>query len=54
MAEDSSKDRAHIVAFASRSILLMNILHQMSLVKSAVAERGTIEVVLQEADRWVG
>jgi hypothetical protein len=54
MAEDSSKDRAHIVAFASRSILLMNILHQMSLVKSATAEKGTIEVVLQEADRWVG
>lgn len=54
MSEDSSKDRARIVAFASRPILLMNILHQMSLVKSAVSDKGTIEVALQETDRWVG
>ena len=54
LAEDSSKDKARIVAFASRPILLMNILHQMSLVKSVTAEKGTIEVMLQEADRWVG
>ncbi len=54
MSEDSSKDKARIVAFASRPILLMNILHQMSLVKSVVADKGTIEVALQETDRWVG
>ncbi len=54
MSEDSSKDKAKIVAFASRPILLMNVLHQMSLVKSAVADKGTIEVALQETDRWVG
>ena len=54
MSEDSSKDKARIVAFASRPILVMNILHQMSLVKSAVADKGTIEVALQETDRWVG
>jgi hypothetical protein len=54
MADDSSKDKARIVAFASRPILLMNILHQMSLVRTATADKGTIEVVLQETDRWVG
>ena len=42
------------MAFASRPILLMNILHQMSLVRTATADKGTIEVVLQETDRWVG
>ncbi len=54
MSEDSSKDKARIVAFASRPILLMNVLHQMSLVKSVVADKGTLEVALQETDRWVG
>ena len=54
MTDDSSKDKVKIVAFASRPIPLLNILQQMSLVKSAVEEDNNIQVVLQDADRWIG
>jgi len=54
VADDSAKDKTRIVAFASRPLPLLNILHQMSLVKSAVADDEGIRVTLQESDRWVG
>jgi hypothetical protein len=53
-ADDYSKDRARLVAFASRPIILMNILRQMSLVKGISVEKGTVMVSLQDPDRWVG
>ncbi len=54
MADDSAKDKVKIVAFASKPMPLLNILQQMSLVKSAVEEDNNIQVVLQDADRWIG
>jgi hypothetical protein len=54
MTEDLSKERARLVAFAGRPVPLLATLHQMSLVKTAIAEKGTIEVVLQDVDRWIG
>jgi protein-tyrosine-phosphatase len=54
MADDYSKDKARMVAFVNRPMPLLAALHQMSLVKSAVAEKGSIEIVLQDVDRWVG
>jgi hypothetical protein len=54
MTDDSAKDKVKIVAFASRPIPLLNILQQMSLVKSAFEEDNNIQVVLQDADRWIG
>lgn len=54
LADDTARDRTRIVAFASRPILLLNILHQMSMVKSVVADEESVKVVLQDADRWVG
>jgi hypothetical protein len=52
--DDYSKDRARVVAFASRPIILMNILNQMALVKSVVVDKSAIQIVLQDPDRWVG
>jgi hypothetical protein len=52
--DDYSKDKARIVAFASRPIILMNILNQMSLVKGVTADKSSIQIVLQDPDRWVG
>ena len=54
MADDASKEKLKIVAFANRPLQILSILHQMSIVKSVVADQDTIEVVLQEADRWIG
>ena len=54
VADDSAKDKTKIVAFASRPLPLLNILHQMSLVKSAVADDDGVRVVLQETDQWLG
>lgn len=54
LADDTARDRTRIVAFASRPILLLNILHQMSMVKSVVTDEESVKVVLQDADRWVG
>jgi membrane-associated HD superfamily phosphohydrolase len=52
--DDYSKERARVVAFASRPIILMNILNQMALVKSVVVDKNAIQIVLQDPDRWVG
>jgi hypothetical protein len=54
MTDEASKDKLKIVAFVSKPLPLLNILQQMSLVKSAVGENGQIEIVLQDTDRWVG
>lgn len=54
MTDEATKDKLKIVAFVSKPLPLLNILHQMSLVKSATGEDGQIEVVLQDTDRWVG
>jgi hypothetical protein len=52
--DDYSKERARVVAFASRPMILMNILNQMALVKSVVVDKNAIQIVLQDPDRWVG
>ncbi len=54
MTDEAAKDKLKIVAFISKPLPLLNILQQMSLVKSATGENGQIEVVLQDTDRWVG
>lgn len=54
MTDEATKDKLKIVAFVSKPLPLLNILQQMSLVKSAVGENGQIEIVLQDTDRWVG
>ena len=54
VADDSAKDKTKIVAFASRPLPLLTILHQMTLVKSAVADDEGIRVALQDSDQWVG
>ena len=54
MTDEATKDKLKIVAFVSKPLPLLNILHQMSLVKSATGEDGQIEVILQDTDRWVG
>ncbi len=54
MTDDFGKDRAKVVVFINRPMPLLGILQQMSLVKSAAGDGATIEVVLEEADRWVG
>jgi hypothetical protein len=54
VADDSAKDKTKIVAFASRPLPLLSILHQMTLVKGAVADDDGIRVSLQETDHWVG
>jgi hypothetical protein len=52
--DDYSKESTRVVAFASRPIILMNILNQMALVKSVVVDKNAIQIVLQDPDRWVG
>jgi hypothetical protein len=54
MADDSSKDKVKIVAYISRPLPLLNILQQMSIVKSATGDDNNIEIFLQDADRWIG
>ncbi len=54
MTDDYSKDKARVVAFAGKPIPLLATLHQMALVKSAVVEKGTVEIALQDVDRWIG
>jgi hypothetical protein len=52
--DDSAKDRTKIVAYANHPLMILNVLHQMSLVRSAMADDDTIKVVLHEGDTWVG
>ncbi len=54
LVDDSAKDRAKIVAYANQPLPILNVLHQMSLVRSAIADEDTIKVVLQDSDAWVG
>jgi hypothetical protein len=55
MTDDSLKDRCRIVTFANRPIAILDVLHQMALVKNAIIlQENTIEIVLQDSDRWVG
>jgi F0F1-type ATP synthase membrane subunit b/b' len=54
MVDDSAKDRTKIVAYANQPLPIMNVLHQMSMVRSAMADEDTIKVVLHEGDTWVG
>jgi hypothetical protein len=54
MTDEAAKDKLKIVAFVGKPIPLMNILQQMSLVKSVTVEDDYVEVILQDTDRWVG
>lgn len=54
LVDDSGKDHTKVVAYANHPLPILNILHQMSLVRSAIADEDTIKIVLQEGDTWVG
>ena len=54
LVDESAKDRAKIVAYANQPLPILNVLHQMSLVRSAMADEDTIKIVLHEGDTWVG
>ncbi len=55
MTDDSLKDRSRIVAFANRPVAIIETLLQMTLVKNVIAiQDSTLEIVLQDSDRWVG
>ena len=54
MVDDSAKDRTKIVAYANQPLPIMNVLHQMSMVRSVMADDDTIKIVLHEGDTWVG
>jgi hypothetical protein len=54
LVDESAKDHTKIVAYANQPLPILNVFHQMSLVRSAMADADSIRVVLQEGDTWVG
>ena len=52
--EDAIGDRMRMVVVASQPLPLLNIIGQMTFVRSAVADEDRLKVVLHQTDRWMG